>query len=702
MCGTTLSVSTPAANAAAEDGLPPWLRELQGGPPASSGYGQPPAAPYGAPAWPGHEPAPRNMQASDLVSADALPDWLRNVASGPLVPPAPPSGSNGTGRSAGAPAAPAGNGWGAPAGYGQPGNPPDPRYLPGASNGARAGMSGPLGGGPRGSGALGFGQPASTLFDEAALPNWLRQASMGQEMDVAPPGSHQAPGASPAYPGYGAPGGMAMHGAEPSGYNGYQLQQNPQAPAPRPPEYGQRNQPPPQSPAAAQASAFPSIEQAGAYRPAPASEAGISGRSLLDPSALPAWMGGQPASYAPSATGMPSNPGGMSAQSLVDEAALPQWLRAEPNVPAAPPPPSYGMPGAPGAPPPPRTSSWLAAPVSAEPLPQWLNQVYADANVARMEPRPAGPPMTGGVSGRLHSPEYGAAGSGYGTANYGGSPANGSQNLSGGTVSASDFVDESALPDWLKSQGAVGSERDSQASPYAQAPAALPDGTVPAHRIAPMYRPAGETSDGPPAGFAASDLIDPSALPSWVASQEPAPEQSFSSASGWTVKQPAASPRLPANGVDASSGYLDADDSWQSGNPSLRQSRPPSPREGPRGYNGAYGRMPDPEVSSRSAGNGIGKRRDAPIPHDELPPWLQGAEPVQRGGAPHPGGGMMGGPGNARGWDNTPQGVDPQWSDWDDDPSGANEYSRHDSYAQYDDEPEQERRGGLRRFFRRK
>lgn len=670
----------------------PWPQPGNAGSPPGYGqigqmpqqYGQMPQG-YGQP--------PNSMQASDLINADALPEWLRNVGQGPsATPPAPPPQSNGNGRAGAYSAQLAGNGRGAPAGFGQPNAPSGPRYAPTTGNVA----------GPSGSGQLGFGQPAATLFDESALPDWLRQASMGQEIEVAPPARQHLPGAAPGYPAYGMPGGAGSSEAGAAGHNGYQA---PPA-APRMPE---RNQPAPHMAPPSQASAFPSLEQAGAYRPAPPSQTGVSGHSLLDPGALPAWLGGQPGAQMHSPNGMSPNISGMSAQSLVDESALPQWLRAEPNLPATPPAPSYGTPASSGSPAASTNqgmSGWGATPASAEPLPQWLNQVYTDANVPRTEQRPAGMPMTGG----LGAPGYGAP-----------NPGSFSPNLTGGTVSAADFVDESALPEWLKSQGAAENGGNAATPPNAYPPSVVPPfspapqvppatgsllaGTVPEHRAAPLYSPSGAASDEPPARFSASDLIDPSAIPSWVTGQSPAPEQSFSSANGWTVKQ-AAAPSVQQE-RDATfgtsyggtgergreSGYLrgaePADASWQG---------QPASREDSGRYHGGYGRMPEPEPNRRAA-KGPGQRRGPPIPREELPPWLQ------RSGQAQDRESHMGQSEYEMDWDDNPQGAAPEWNDWGDQPRGGdrNSYARRDEYAEYDNaEPEQRQRGGWRRLFGRK
>src|SRR6185437_3012190 len=97
------------------------------------------------------------------------------------------------------------------------------------------------------------------------------------------------------------------------------------------------------------ASAFPSLESAGSYQAPLVGGGGMPASSLLDPNALPTWLGGQQGQAAPD--GMRGGEG-MRAQSLVDEAALPGWMRNEPASPAqapvgAPPPAAPGCGGYP-------------------------------------------------------------------------------------------------------------------------------------------------------------------------------------------------------------------------------------------------------------------------------------------------------------------------------------------------------------------
>lgn len=691
MCAACGAPLAPAANVAApanDDRLPDWLQQLQSGQlqgaaPAYQPQGA--AAPYqygGAFAAPPQQPygfgaPPQQFSAGSLVSDDALPEWLRGAgqAPAPQGPPAPATWNSGGG--------PAIEEWGpAPGAYAQPyGAPPvqgqDMHY-------------GSMQPAPRTSGPINYGQPASGLFDESALPDWLREASRGQSIDPGP-----------------------------------------QLPYVQPPAQGA-------------SSAFPSIDQVGMHQPVqPAPDAaGLSGRALLDTGALPEWLSGQPGGAGPSAR--VSNPGGMAAQSLIDESALPQWLRAEPHTAAVPAP---GIP-APLAQPP-SVSNRLASSAAAEPLPAWLNQVYADANVARVEPPPA--PAPWGMA-PVPSPAAPLAS--------GQSPMH-----SAGGMSAADFVDESALPEWLKSQGAM--ETPAAAAP--QAPFASPyAGPSPADRVAPQYVPADGTWGGssrlagsgqldqdppvqrsPSGHFSASDLIDPSALPSWVKGEAAPPPPSFSSTSGWTSRQPAApisaggqsstlEPRGPEVAPPSTWGSAELD--WEDGpgfgqaeSPTFQNGRDPrfsgplaldandepdmyrpGPQPGPRNARRGQapypqaGRGPDPRFGERAPNTD--RRRGPPIPQHELPPWLQrgGQAPGMQGG---PGYGPMAHGGRPMGpaggyeeddWAGMPQGGE-QWENWDDGQPGGSGYDvGYDGYSQVRPDQRGQPRSGWRRFFGRK
>jgi hypothetical protein len=281
----------------------------------------------------------------------------------------------------------------------------------------------------------------SELVSEEALPDWLRQASAesAQPTQRQPvPGTPGAPaypsqqGYPPAYPPANQPPapGYNTYNNGNGGYGGY-------APAPA-------GEPPLQRP---DASAFPSLESAGSYQAPLAGGGGMPASSLLDPNALPTWLGGQ---QGQAASDVMRGGEGMRAQSLVDDAALPGWLRNEPASPvqmpaAAPPPaaPGWGEYPAPGA---------SVAPVVPG---------IAPNGYARMQP-PAAPPRNGQAG-----------------------------------FSASQLIDPAALPGWMQAQGQAAGGAGAGVAQPAAAPAAQP-------------------------GWSASDLIDPSMLPGWVRGNEAA------------------------------------------------------------------------------------------------------------------------------------------------------------------------------------
>lgn len=586
--------------------------------------------------------------------------------------------------------APAAPGWGMGASaYGTPPSPPaSPMYgVPGSPGGT----------------------PASALFDESALPEWLRQAARGQEVDApapsAPmPGAGFPPGYPQAIPGPGRPWlGAGMESATP---------------------YGEQQPVPPSIPPAQPLSAFPSIENVGASRTPPSMPPGLAGPSLIDPAALPPWLGGQGNAPGTAASAGAPAGGNMAAQSLIDESALPQWLRAEPNATTT---TTGGLNPSPGPSALPRSPSTSLD----EPLPAWLNQVYADANVPRIEAQ--APDVRNPQSPALRAP--------------GGDVTMGS----GGRLAGSDFVDESALPEWLRSQGAQpvggaaamsGPIAPRQPSPPAfqpeprNAPLFPPVAPAPGFGAVPQFMPPAPPAQPPQwstngdvdmqqtadATFSASDLIDPGVLPQWVRGDD-APASTFSSATGWTNHQPAVPPveRVPFSGPGMENMGRMWDDDVEMENTArvdapnaarrqvprqpLRAPEPPAfPPAAARPGPGApwpdepvAGRIPESILDERRSdarANPAGPRRGAPIPPQELPSWLQRPRVPQ----------------GSHGWweeddANMGQGQLGQMDGWGDaDRAGAG-----DPYGNYDNEErgnprrnERNNGNGWRRFFGRK
>lgn len=459
-CGLRLTQS--ASYADADPNAPPWLRQLQ------ADQQQPYAPTVGNTA---RVPAPQPGMYPPQQPPGYQQGWpsaAPNGAPGGM----PPAWDNGNAA------------WGPQAGPGMGQRPGDGAYQQGQQAGQQV--------------ARVNGAP---LFDESALPDWLRQSP-----DVPQPPAPSQNGAGQAMP-------PAMGGAN----------------------------------------AFPPIEQAGQFPPSPPAAGGMPAHALLDSSALAQWAGGQAMVPAQPQYGMPGNDG-LPAQSLVDEQALPQWLRAQPNE-------------APSQAPNSSVPRWIANPSGNEAPPSWLDQPFSGAQGAPASgagaPWQAGPPAQ-----QPAVPSYG-------------------QNPQPNQMSASQFVDESALPEWLKAQGgqtgmpaANGNGGGAGAappwSPQQQPPAAQP--SVPPRADVPQGR------------FSASDLIDPNAMPQWARGGEAAP--SFDSANGW------AGPQQPSSPGDAAAGNY--------GRSSMRREM----NGNGNGHSGRSQAMPSAQ-------------RPEPLPTSELPSWLQ-------------------------------------------------------------------------------
>ncbi|HLY32434.1 MAG TPA: hypothetical protein VKQ36_15525 [Ktedonobacterales bacterium] len=578
----------------AGDNVPEWVRVAQG-----QAYNQQRSnLPPGAAGAPGSvappPPQPRGaFSLSDMISEENLPEWLRGSADTPGAPANGYSnGSNGgNGRQAQQPQpAQPPQSWQSPWGVPAADNPATSQGLPG--NGGFTGgyppssyLSFPAD--PRATGNMASlpasspppaagapGASAASLLDESALPDWLLQASAngqqhGQNYATQQP---QAPAVDPA----------SGWGATPAGQ-----------PAP-----GAMNYPgTPGVPALEPSTAFPPIDQIADGRRigAPADQlmqGEMDAQSLLDPRALPGWLGGpgDAAPYTPPSGRAASM--GMQAGSLVDEHALPQWLRNEPAT------PSQRVPAVqPGT-----VSRWITG-ASDEPLPPWLNQVYSDARVAPTAPTPqdmyAVPP-----------PSYGSPA---GAPGYGQPPTAGAADAPAG-IAARQFVEESALPEWLRAQGATAVGPSAPAAAPGYSPAAAYQPNQPAGQNGQMgaYQavPSGGQPDAQGPLFSASDLIDPDALPSWAQG---------SAQNGGTAQQgalrPPASPQPSSGSLDptggatgriaAAAGWEDNDATLGPGAPtgrhpttlgeavarSGRHPVPPGAQPGQPGRNGASSRI---------------------------------------------------------------------------------------------------------------
>lgn len=562
--------------------MPEWMRSFQAGmaqPPAGAAPSPfAPQAPQMPAVWPAAGAPGPGFAAGSLVSDDALPDWLRGA-----VPAAP---ANAPQQAPGWPAHSAGGaGWGAPAmnadpragaAYPQQGYAPQPPAVQSQRPQPRV----PAGGN--------VGVAANMLFDESALPDWLRQP--GGAIEAQPTMQH-VPSVQPQPATMRAPLGQPAATAP---YGGYA----------QPSAQGFAG---PAQPSAA--SAFPSLDSVGALPPGAAPQTGLSAAALIDGGALPAWLGGAPGAPVPNA-GVPGRPGGsgMSAQSLVDESSLPDWLRAQPATPQAPVQ---------------QASAWQnPTPAQAAPAPSWMQpqgMLGAPASVPQ-QPHPFAVQAPQPLPSSYASPATSGA--------------------RAGGLSAGDFVDEGALPSWLRSHSGMPGPAAGQAAPPGPS-AAGP--TRPASSRGPGSQP-GQAGmmpvyGGPPtqqgaARFSASDLIDPQALPGWARGQaggEDHAGQSFSSTAGWTSQQATAA-HAPRPMPDPREAPIDF--GWGA--------------SGEQGYGAAEAsvyegadewglQQPEETPPSRPGAGLAGKApRGRPIAEHELPPWLQGTgepAPAARQGA---------------------------------------------------------------------
>ena len=362
-----------------DDATPAWMQQARPQPspyaqaplqpyaPAPQAPQQPPA--YGQPAMPAPPNVRPGFSMNELVSEEALPDWLRQASAdsaqptqrqpvpgspGYGAPPYPPA-SPPANPLANAPAypvayppanAPAYGGYAAAsaeeASFGRPDASAFPgiesagsyQAPPGDGGGLSAGslldpnalpgwLSGQQGQAASASMRSGEGMRAQSLIDDAALPEWMRNEANGSTGNgngagIAGASALAQPALPPAVPAWGA------------------------APAAAP-VY-------PPSPAAPIA---PMMPGAGAFPPAQLNgQQGFSARDLVDPNAMPSWaqpeQSGQPglSQGADPARGAAA-PGQWSASDLIDPAMLPGWVRendgaAPQNGMASPAPP---MPG---------------------------------------------------------------------------------------------------------------------------------------------------------------------------------------------------------------------------------------------------------------------------------------------------------------------------------------------------------------------
>lgn len=403
-CGDILppnAVMCPRCGAPVTD--PRWTQSPQG----PAGGFAPGARDQGG--WPG-SPAAQGPQfsAGDLISDASLPEWMREGLDGgqgaawtpPAQQPRPQQGSlQGS----------VGAGWGATPGGWQGVPQPAPlesqqtiRQPAIASQGAQAYSA--------------FVAPQPPPLPQQYDPRY-----------AAPP----APQAYPQNPGY--PGNPYSGQSASQGFAPYPQQYQPLPPQPQP------GMPPPQG--FGPPSAFPPLEQAGAYGPPP-QPGGMAARGFVDQGALPPWLAGA----APNAASQGASLG-MQARSLVDEQALPEWLRNQPEQQARP-----------------QVSGWQAGPVAGERPP-------ARSEFPGFQNAPATSPYAGGTYAPQPQNFPPNGGSGWQGAPYG--------------TQAPQHSEDVALPGWLQAQAGGAAPADPR---QFAAPAAAPHydwGSAAAEQFAP-------------------------------------------------------------------------------------------------------------------------------------------------------------------------------------------------------------------------
>jgi hypothetical protein len=260
------------------------------------------------------------------------------------------------------------------------------------------------------------GLAAQSLIDEQSLPSWMRKD-----------------GSSPAMPSTGFEASSLVDAAAlPDWMRSLQPQESSpvvQQPAPSAPDAApdwMRSLQPSQSSPSAMSDAGPV---------APAAK-GFSARDLLDEKSLPSWMAQPDGAAALPNNGQPVQPGSLSPSSLIDQNALPAWMTqqdgaaANPNNGKAAPANNNGQAIQLG-------SLSPSSLIDQNALPAWMQEngnsssqvpsLPPQSSPSWQAPRPAAQPPLQGPS---------------------------AQNAAGPNenLAASSFIDNNALPDWLRSE----------------------------------------------------------------------------------------------------------------------------------------------------------------------------------------------------------------------------------------------------------
>jgi hypothetical protein len=264
------------------------------------------------------------------------------------------------------------------------------------------------------------GFEASSLIDSTALPDWMRSLQPPESAPATQQSAQPAPDATtPEW----------MRSLQPP-QSSPATQQSAQSAPDAAPDWMRSLQP-------SQPPAFNAQSSPSAMPDAPSAK-GFSARDLLDEQSLPSWMAQQDGAAALPNTGQPAQPGSLSPSSLIDQNALPAWMTQQngsatnsssnkttnPNNSKAAL-PNTGQPMQPG-------SLSPSSLIDQNALPAWMQE---NGNASARVPS----------SPQQSSPAWQASRpSAQGPV---------AQNAVGpnGNIAASSFVDNDALPDWLRS-----------------------------------------------------------------------------------------------------------------------------------------------------------------------------------------------------------------------------------------------------------
>ncbi len=530
---------------------------------------------------------------------------------------------------------------------------------------------------------------------DANLPDWLRAMDPGAPPDLSSLTSgplrsgnkSPAPTYRPSVPDPRAPwSGSRTSGPDPFSISqvnaalppleGFDIGSAAPPSAPRGPITGNPNPFAPRSPFSQPSrpgDSFPEARDQGfpTSGPQPASPlnqaaGGFSAGSLIEKDALPAWLSGPNQSEK-----TPPLPSPFEAASLVDEASLPGWLRSTRETEPLPLPVTVSNSVGNGKSSSEQTPAAAAGDADAaddEALPEWLQQVYAEAHVPPLNEEDA--PAAGAASQKLSASNLvdersvpawireaaqtsplpnisdiltpPSPPTSQPEAHVRIDAPQSSSLSSAGTppaapISGNSLIDNESLPAWLReldTEGAAAAPINPSSSPEGSMatgfsaaelvdtqslPAWLKDQGPLSGDLARSLGPSA-SSEGAAPGFSAAELVDTQALPAWIKGQEPqAPSESF-------VGPDKAGPVGSSSGLFSAAELVDTQ-----ALPAWIKGQEPEPTSGTASE--TFGQSASLETSS-----GVFSAAEL-VDTQALPAWLKASEP---GASPTPGVAMSG------------------------------------------------------------